>query len=59
VQGDESFTDVDNKIIYYTAPEFAYHEAYHAIGDNQDFENKYSEFFHDLDDEKIKGLGAN
>lgn len=59
VLGDESFTDVDNKIMYYTAPEFAYHEAYHAIGDNQDFENKYSEFFHNLDDEKIKGLGAN
>lgn len=58
VLGDESFTDVDNKIMYYTAPEFAYHEAYHAIGDNRDFENKYSEFFHDLDDEKIQELGG-
>lgn len=58
VQGDESFTDVDNKIIYYTAPEFAYHEAYHAIGDNQDFENKYSEFFHNLNDERIQELGG-
>lgn len=58
VQGDESFTDVDNKIIYYTGPEFAYHEAYHAIGDNQDFENKYSEFFHNLNDERIQELGG-
>ena len=59
VQGDESFTNVDNKIIYYTAPEFAYHEAYHAIGDNQDFENKYSEFFHNLNDDRIQELGGN
>lgn len=58
VQGDESFTDVDNKIIYYTDPEFAYHEAYHAIGDNQDFENKYSDFFHNLNDERIQELGG-
>ena len=59
VQGDESFTDVDNKIIYYAGPEFAYHEAYHAIGDNQDFENKYSEFFHNLNDDRIQELGGN
>lgn len=58
VLSDESFTDVDNKIIYYTAPEFAYHEAYHALGDNQDFENKYSEFFHNLNDERIQELGG-
>ena len=58
VLGDESFTDVDNKIIYYTSPEFAYHEAYHAIGDNQDFENKYSEFFHNLNDGRIQELGG-
>lgn len=44
--------------MYYTAPEFAYHEAYHAIGDNQDFENKYSEFFHNLNDDRIQELGG-
>ena len=41
VLSDESFTDDKNKIIYYSSPEFAYHEAYHAIGDNTDYEKQY------------------
>lgn len=58
ILSDESFTDDEKKTIYYTNPEFAYHEAYHAIGDNSDYEKQYKDFYHNLNDDRIKELGG-